>query len=126
MLPSVVDSWPAPNLTPVHELASSLVISWHGSMFVATADGSADSEGASDAVVSDGAGAIVSEAAGGRLALPMVGLVADGLAPLVQPATASAATTANAAVERGAMRRGRVMGSDLLWGSARRTARSRP
>jgi hypothetical protein len=79
-------------------------------MSVATADGSADSDGASDEVVSDGAGAGASEAAGGGLALPMIGLVADGLAPPVQPATARAATTASAALARGAMKRGRVMG----------------
>jgi hypothetical protein len=59
--------------------------------------------------VSDGAGTIVSEAAGGRLALPMIGLVADGLAPPVQPATASAATTASPAVARGTLKRRRVM-----------------
>jgi hypothetical protein len=109
MVFSFVVSLPAPNLTPTHELASALVNSWHGSMFVATADGSADSDGSSDAIVSDGAGAIVSEASGGALALAMIGATADGLAPPVQPATASAATTASPAVARGTLKRGRVM-----------------
>ena len=56
MLFSVVASLPAPKVTPTHELASALVNSSHGSMLVATAEGSADSDGESLAAVSDGAG----------------------------------------------------------------------
>jgi hypothetical protein len=108
MLPSDVASLPAPNLTPTQELASALVNSSHGSIFVATADGSADSDGESLAVVSEGTGVAASEAAGGWLGFAMSGARADGLAPPVQPVTTSAAT-ANPAAARGATARKRIM-----------------
>jgi hypothetical protein len=95
-----VDSLPAPNVTPVKALASALVISWQGSMSVATADGSADSEGASLAGAVDGDVVAVADATGGKLAFATADASADGDVPLVQAPTLATATMASAATAR--------------------------